>query len=65
MVCVLEKLLNKVDVGHDHAAAAVALQAKLVHRVTVDVNVNYRVSQSSIAIVVTHPSVMPSSMSLR
>lgn len=32
---VLEKFLDQVDVGHDHAAAAVALQAKLVHGITV------------------------------
>lgn len=32
---VLEKFLDQVDVGHDHAAAAVALQTELVHRVTV------------------------------
>lgn len=32
---VLEKLLDKVDVGHDHAAAAVALEAKLVHSITI------------------------------
>lgn len=32
---VLEQLLDQVDVGHDHAAAAVALQAELVHGVAI------------------------------
>jgi hypothetical protein len=31
---VLEKLLNEVNVGHDHAAAAVTLKAQLVHSIT-------------------------------
>lgn len=31
---VLEEFLDKVDVGHDHTAAAVALETKLVHRIT-------------------------------
>jgi hypothetical protein len=26
-----EKLLDEIDVGHDHAAAAVPIEAKLVH----------------------------------
>jgi hypothetical protein len=30
-----EQLLDQVDVGHEHTAAAVACQAKLVHGVTV------------------------------
>lgn len=30
---VLEKLLDEVDMGHDHPAATVALETKLVHRV--------------------------------
>ena len=33
-VVVLEKLLDKINVGHDHAAAAVSLQTELVHSVT-------------------------------
>lgn len=32
---VLEQFLDEVDVGHDHAAAAVSLEAKLVHRIAV------------------------------
>jgi hypothetical protein len=39
---VLEKLLDKVDVGHDHTAAAVSLETELVHSVAV-----YSVSSSS------------------
>ena len=33
-VIVLEELLDQVNVGHDHAAAAIALQPKLVHGIT-------------------------------
>lgn len=32
---VLEQLLNQVDVGHDHTAAAVPLAAELIHSITV------------------------------
>ena len=32
---VLEELLDKVDVGHDHTAAAVSLETELVHSVAV------------------------------
>lgn len=32
---VLEQFLDQVDVGHDHTAAAVPLEAELVHRITV------------------------------
>jgi hypothetical protein len=31
VVDILEQLLDEVNVGHDHAPAAVALQTKLVH----------------------------------
>lgn len=31
----LQKLLNQVNVCHDHAATAVALQAKLVHGLSI------------------------------
>lgn len=31
----LEELLDQVDVGHDHATATVALQAELVHGISV------------------------------
>ena len=31
---VLEKLFDKVNVCHDHAAAAVSFAAKLVHSIT-------------------------------
>lgn len=31
----LEELLDQVDVRHDHTAAAVALEAELVHGLTV------------------------------
>lgn len=31
---ILEQFLDQVDVGHDHTAAAVALEAKLVHGIT-------------------------------
>lgn len=37
---VLEKLLDEVDVGHDHAAAAVAVQAKRVHGITKSLSVS-------------------------
>jgi hypothetical protein len=30
-----EQLLDQVDVGHEHTAAAVACQAELIHGVTV------------------------------
>lgn len=36
---VLEKLLDEVDVGHDHATAAVALEAELIQSIT-----NHRLS---------------------
>lgn len=29
-----QKLLDQVDVGHDHASAAVAVQLQLVHRLS-------------------------------
>jgi hypothetical protein len=32
---VLEELLDKVDVGHDHTAAAVSLKTELVHSVAI------------------------------
>jgi hypothetical protein len=32
---VLEKLLDKVDVGHDHTSAAVSLETELVHSVAI------------------------------
>lgn len=32
---VLEQLLDEVDVGHDHAAAAVAVELELIHGVAV------------------------------
>lgn len=32
---VLQQLLDQVHVGHNHAAAAVPLEAELVHRVSV------------------------------
>lgn len=35
----LEKLLDEVDVGHDHATAAVALEAELIQSIT-----NHRLS---------------------
>ena len=38
---VLEELLDEVDVCHDHAAAAVALEAQLVHGISVDMSVLY------------------------
>ena len=31
-----EQLLNQIDVGHDHPAATVSLEAKLVHCVSVE-----------------------------
>lgn len=34
-VAVLEKLLDEVNVGHDHAPAAVTLASELVHRLSV------------------------------
>jgi hypothetical protein len=34
-VGVLEELLDKINVGHDHAAAAVALQTELIHGISV------------------------------
>lgn len=34
MVDVLQELLDQVDVGHDHTATAVPLEAELVHGVT-------------------------------
>lgn len=37
----LEKLLNKVNVGHHHAPAAVALQPELVHSITTLPSVTY------------------------
>ena len=33
--CVLEELLNQIDVRHDHSAAAVSLASELVHGITV------------------------------
>lgn len=33
---VLEQLLDEVDVSHNHAAAAVSLQAELVHGIAWD-----------------------------
>jgi hypothetical protein len=30
---VFEELLDQVDVGHDHASAAVSSQAQLIHRI--------------------------------
>jgi hypothetical protein len=32
----LKKLLNEVDMGHDHAPAAVSLAAELIHGITTD-----------------------------
>lgn len=43
----LEKLLNQVDVGHDHAATAVSLETELVHSVSVCVLVERFLSTSS------------------
>lgn len=40
---VLEKLLDKVNVGHDHTAAAVSLETELVHSVAV-----YSISSRSV-----------------
>lgn len=40
-VYALEKLLDQIDVGHDHAAAAVAVKPKLVHGVTAQLSVAY------------------------
>ena len=34
-VIVLEQLLDEIDVGHDHAAAAVTLEAELVHGIAI------------------------------
>lgn len=31
----LEQLLDEVDMGHDHASAAVALETQLVHSITI------------------------------
>lgn len=33
-VGLLEELLDKINVGHDHTAAAVALQAELIHGIS-------------------------------
>jgi hypothetical protein len=46
---VLEELLDQVDVGHDHAAAAVALQAKLIHGVTAKLSVSFRNDDSVVS----------------
>lgn len=35
-VWLLEELLDQVDVGHDHSAATVSLQTKLIHGIAVD-----------------------------
>jgi hypothetical protein len=59
----LQQLLDQVHVCHDHASAAVALAAKLVHRITVFVLAGC--CSSADGEVVLHPSEMPSSRSLR
>lgn len=33
---VLQKLLDEVDVGHNHAAAAVPIESKAIHSLTTD-----------------------------
>lgn len=43
VVDILEQLLDEVNVGHDHASAAVALQAKLVHRVAKQIRRQFKV----------------------
>lgn len=34
-VIVLEQLLDEIDVGHDHTATAVTLEAELVHGIAI------------------------------
>lgn len=64
MAGVLEELLNEINMCHDHAAAAIPLATKLVHRITCPKSVfpTLRMSVSSKG---TDPSVVPSSMSFR
>lgn len=58
----LEELLDQVDVGHDHAAAAVTLEAELVHRIAIaHVRIRYKMEVGRL----TNPSGVPSSMSFR
>jgi hypothetical protein len=40
-----KQLLNEVDMGHNHATAAVALASELVHRVTVKTSLRRETSQ--------------------
>lgn len=51
---VLEKLLNQINVGHNHATAAVALQTELVHCITRDMLVLYQGNDEMVSLPVGH-----------
>lgn len=61
----LEKLLDKVDVGHHHAAAAVPPEAELIHGVTFKLLVTVHRETSPGTQGKAYPSFWPSSRSRR
>jgi len=50
---VLEKLLNEINVCHEHSPAAVSLATELVHRITVNELASFQSSQEA-AVQLTH-----------